>query len=65
VHRLPLESNLEALCLAIVCKASNAPILDGIVFNRKRVAEVLTIDDPMPTTGAPVGIGGPVVYFVG
>jgi hypothetical protein len=64
-HGLPLESNLEALRLAIIGEASNASVLDGIVFNWKRVGEVLTIDDPMPTTSAPVRVRCPVVHFIG
>jgi hypothetical protein len=48
VHILPLESNLEALCLAIVSQAPNASILNGVVFDRKRVEKLFAIDDPMP-----------------
>jgi hypothetical protein len=65
VHGLPLETNLEALCLAIVSEASNASILDLMVLEWKRGPEVLTIDDPMPTAGAPMREGCPVVYFIG
>jgi hypothetical protein len=64
VYGPPLESNLEALRLAIIGKASNASIIYWMVFNGKRVPEVLTIDDPMPTTGAPMRVGCPVVHLV-
>jgi hypothetical protein len=36
-----------------------------MVFHRKRVEKVLTVNDPMPTICAPVGIGRPVVNLVG
>jgi hypothetical protein len=35
-----------------------------MVFDWKRGAEVLTIHDPMPTAGAPMRVGCPVVDFV-
>jgi hypothetical protein len=64
VHILPSESNLQALRGAIVRKAANPYILDRIVFERKRLHEVPTVDDPAPTVPAPVRLGRPVVHFI-
>ena len=50
--------------MAIVGKASNASILDGMLFCRKRVEKMFTVDDPMKTIGAPVRIGRPMVNLI-
>jgi hypothetical protein len=65
MHILPSESNLQALRRPIIRKAPNPAILNGMVFERERVDKVLTIDNPAPTTGAPVRLGRPVVNVIG
>jgi hypothetical protein len=64
-HTVPFVPNLQALRLAIIGKAPNPSIIDSMVLERKRVEEVLTIHDPMPTVGAPMRFKCPVVYFIG
>jgi hypothetical protein len=54
MNGFPLKTNLEALFLAIIGKASNASILDSVMFHRQRSEKVLTIHDPMPTIRTPV-----------
>jgi len=64
MNGLPAKSDLRALRQPIIGKAPNPTILDGVVFHRKRVYKVFTVDDPMPTIGAPVRIRRPVVNFI-
>ena len=64
VHRLPCESNLQALRRPIIRKAANPAILNGMVFAREWFHEVLTVDNPTPTTRAPVRFGRPMVNFI-
>jgi hypothetical protein len=63
-HAVPFESTFQALRHAIVRKALNPTVVNGMVFDWERIEEVLAIDDPMPTTRTPMGRRRPVVYFV-
>jgi hypothetical protein len=48
VHVLPRESYLQALRRAIVGKAPNPTVVNGVVWACKWFLEVLTVDNPMP-----------------
>ena len=43
----------------------NRQPFNGIVFDAERLAEVFTLHDPMPTTGAPMRFNCPVINFMG
>jgi hypothetical protein len=53
------------VCLAIVGKAANAPIFNGVVLDWQRIEAMFTIHNKMPTIRAPVRIGRPLVHFLG
>jgi hypothetical protein len=54
VHAVPFESNFQALRLAVVSQALNPTVVHGMVFKGQRIEQVLTIHNPVPTTGAPM-----------
>jgi hypothetical protein len=64
VHDVPFESNLQTQRHAILSQALNPTIVNGMVFAWKQIQQVLTIHNPMPATGAPVGVGRPVINFL-
>jgi hypothetical protein len=54
LHRIPFESNFQALCHAIIGKTVNPSVVNGVVFKGQRVEEVFAIHNPVPATRAPL-----------
>ena len=54
LNGVPFESDFKALRHPIIDKGPNPSIVNGVVWACKWFETILTVDDPMPTTGAPV-----------
>jgi hypothetical protein len=65
VHVLPCEMYFQTLRHAIIGKAPNPSVLNGVVFAGQWFHKVLTVDNPMPTASAPVRFGSPMVNVIG